>query len=97
MDIAGFKAIVRSIIMSNGREATEQEFRRVYGEMMGESFNNVLKKFNLGFFELMSRIPDVVRISRQFDGSIYIQYVSTQGTKHLDNFTMKPQKKKSSR
>lgn len=94
MDIEELKPLIRSILLSLGRSATEREFRRAYTEIEGASFNEILKTYNSSFFQLVSRIPDVCRAHYNFDGEVFMQRVSTEDAAHLDALTIDRRKKK---
>lgn len=93
MDIEELKSVIRSILFSLGSSATERDFRKVYSELYGNSFNEVLRIFNASFFQLMVQIPDVCRAFYNFEGEVFIQRVSTEDAAHLDGLTINRRKR----
>lgn len=90
------KPLVRSILLSLGRRATEAEFRRDFYNIEGESFNSVLSKCRMTFFDFMRHIPDVCRVYN-FNGEIHVERVSSEETSHMDQLTIMKKRKKRSR
>ena len=87
------KPLIRGILLSLGRQTTEKEFRREYFSSEEESFNVVLKRFGLRFFEFMRQLPDVCRVTR-IGEDVWITRVSTEESSHMDNLTIVKKKKK---
>lgn len=67
--------------------ATEQEFRKAYYEVEGESFNVVLRQLNTNFNDLFLRIPDVAKIVYEYN-QVFIQRISNEATAHMENLTI---------
>jgi hypothetical protein len=86
------KAIVRSILLANGKQATERKFRSEYYNLEGESFNTVLFEFKLSFYKFMKSIPDVCRVRDQGE-EIVLERVSTEKSRHMDNLTIVTKKR----
>lgn len=98
LDIAQLKAQIRAILLALGRGTTEREFRKEYYEIEGKSFNEVLRE--LGFFSaeaFLLKIPDVCRVTRNFEGELFIQRVSCEDTAHMDHLTIVKKKKRKAR
>ncbi|XP_070504207.1 uncharacterized protein [Chironomus tepperi] len=86
-DIKEIKAQIRSVLLSLGKTATEQEFKKAYYEIEGTSFNEVLRKLNINFKDLFLRIPDVAKIVYAYN-QVFIQRVSNEATAHMENLTV---------
>ena len=86
------KAVIRSILLASGNQATEKSFRYDYYSQEGESFNRVLFECKKSFYEFMRSIPDVVRVWDSGDGLV-LQRVSTEQSSHMDNLTVITTKK----
>lgn len=86
-DFGETKPLIRSILLALGKRATEKEFRSEYFNIEGESFNVVLRKFQMGFCEMMSRIPDVCRIWR-IGNEVLVERVSNKDSSHMDQLTI---------
>jgi hypothetical protein len=87
------KAMIRSILLSLGRRATEREFRIAYQELQGESFNVILGKVGMSFYSFMKSLPDVCHVWRVGD-TIEVMRVSTEESSHMDSLTIEKKKKK---
>lgn len=93
MEINELKPVIRSILLSLGREATVQEFFTGFRETEGCEFKEVLDKFNLSLCSFLKSIPDVCRV-RKYGEEIYIERVSTEDSSHMDRLTILKKKKK---
>lgn len=90
--IETLKPVIRSIIMALGRRATEREFRLEYNEVEGESFNKVLQKYKLSFFDFMKKLPDCCKIFN-VGGELFVERVSNKDSSHMDRLTIKKGRK----
>ncbi|CAG9808637.1 unnamed protein product [Chironomus riparius] len=87
VDIKAIKAQIRSVLLSLGKTATEQEFRKAYYEIEGANFNEVLRELKINFHDLFLRIPDVGKIVYAYN-QVFIQRVSNEATAHMENLTV---------
>lgn len=92
MDLDEIKPIIRSILLSLGKRATEKEFRSEYFNIEGD-FNTVLGKFQMKFYDFMRMLSDVCRVWPQGE-DILIERVSTQESRHMDQLSIDRRKKK---
>ena len=90
------KPLVRSIILSLGRRATEAEFRREYYNVEGESFNIVLDKFKMSFYDFMKKLPDCCDIWKS-GCDLFIERVSNTKSSHMDNLTIEKKRTRNGR
>jgi hypothetical protein len=92
------KPLVRSILLSLGRRASEREFRSEFFNTEGESFNEILRNFRMTFYNFMRSIPDVCKVwkIKNCDGNedVYIERVSSEDSSHMDKLTIVKKKKK---
>lgn len=95
MDLIEIKAAIRAILMALGRRATEKEFRSEFFNQEGESFNCVLRQFGATFFDFLSSIPDVCRVFRLSSDEIFVEKVSHEESRHMDNLTVVKNRKRS--
>lgn len=84
---SSLKPIVRGILLSLGRSATEYEFRKEYFNLEDEPFEEILRKFNMSFFDLMKSLSDVCRVKR-IGGQLMIERISSEDSSHLDHLTI---------
>ena len=87
------KPLIRGILLALGRRTTEREFRREYFENEEESFNEVLRRLNIGFVEFLKRMPDVCRVMRCGE-DVVIERVSTNESSHMDHLTIEKKRKR---
>jgi starvation-inducible outer membrane lipoprotein len=88
-----YKPLIRSILLSLGRRASEKEFRSAYLELQGETFNVVLGKVGMSFYNFMKSLPDVCQVWRVGD-TIEVVRVSTEDSSHMDRLTIEKKKMK---
>lgn len=93
IDISDLKPLIRSILLSLGRRASEHEFMTEYYNMEGSSFRMVLSRFGLNFWQFMSRMPDVCRVSR-FADEVFVERVSTEASSHMDHLTIEKNRRR---
>lgn len=94
MDLVEIKAAIRAILMALGRRATEKEFRSEFFNQEGESFNCVLRQVGMTFCEFLRTIPDVCRVFKLSNDEIFVEKVSHEESRHMDNLTVVKKKKK---
>ncbi|CRL05951.1 CLUMA_CG018879, isoform A [Clunio marinus] len=81
------KPRIRSIVLSKGRTTSETEFRKEYYDLLGENFDDVLRRYKMSFYEFMQKIPDICQV-RMKRNECFISYVSSKETQHMDNLTI---------
>lgn len=84
------KTSIRSILMALGRPATEREFCSEFYNNEGYSFDEILEVYQMEFFDLMKKLPDVCRIWRCVEDTMQdtlIERVSNEKTSHMDYLT----------
>jgi hypothetical protein len=82
------KAVIRSILLAMGRQATVQDFLLEYKKIEGQDLNNVLIGMNLKFGEFMMSISDVCHCWKSNEGVMMIGRVSTEDSSHMDHLTI---------
>lgn len=86
MDNLEEKALIRSILLSLGRKATEFEFIKDYDQTTGENFRKLLKDQNKSFFQFMTLMPDVCRVWK-CGNEIIVERVATKESSHMNKLT----------
>lgn len=92
LEITELKAVISAILFALGRITTKQEFNDLYYKVEGESFAEILNRWQLSFFEFMTQIPDVCCLFYNSDGVLFLQRISNARTAHLDHLTIVPRR-----
>lgn len=93
VNLEEFKPSIRSILLALGRRATEREFRSEFYNTEGQSFDAILRVYQMKFCDFMKKFPDVCRIWRIGEETM-IERVSNEETSHMDNLTTAQNKRK---